>query len=107
MTATQTLDDDAAEDLGREPAVGFSAFETSPCALAEGDGAGFVHLLGGEIAGTEAGELIHLLSLAPDRETALRLLAAGRYNHPARAEELLNATETLAGKWGLGASVFG
>ncbi len=96
------LDDDAAEDLGHEPAVGFAAFETSPCALAEGDGAGFVRLLadldtgallGGEIAGAGAGELIHLLSLAPDRETALRLLAAGRYNHPARAEELLNATE--------------
>jgi dihydrolipoamide dehydrogenase len=30
-----------------------------------------------------------------------------RYNHPALAEELLNATETLAAKWGLGRQVFG
>ncbi len=110
------LDEDRAEDLGHEPAVGFAAFETSPCALAEGDAAGFVRLLadldtgtllGGEITGAEAGELIHLLALAPDRDTALRLLAAGRYNHPARAEELLNATETLAAKWGLAERVFG
>ena len=66
-----------------------------------------VAVVGSSVAATEASELIHLLSLAPDRETALSLLAAGRYNHPTRAEELLNATETLAGKWGLGKQVFG
>ncbi len=55
----------------------------------------------------DAGDLIHLPSPTPDRGAALRLLAAGRYNHPARAEELLNATETLAGKWGLGGRLFG
>jgi hypothetical protein len=32
----------------------------------------------------------------------LHLLAAGRYNHPVRAEDLLNATETLAAGWGPG-----
>lgn len=110
------LDDDRAEDLGHEPAVGFAAFETSPCALAEGDAAGFVRLLadldtgallGGEITGAGAGELIHLLTLAPDRDAVLRLLAGARYNHPARAEEILNATETLASKWGLTGPVFG
>jgi dihydrolipoamide dehydrogenase len=51
--------------------------------------------------------LIHLLSLAPDRETALAWIARGRFNHPARAEEVLNAVETLAGKWGLRESIFG
>lgn len=109
------LDDEQAEDAGLEPAVGFAAFETSPCALGQDDVDGFVRLLGdmdsgallgGEIVGTEAGELIHLLSLAPDRDTALRWLASGRYNHPARAEELINATETLASKWGLKEYVF-
>lgn len=109
------MNDDLAEAAGREPAVGFSAFEASPRALGQDDSAGFVRiladmddgrLLGGEVVGAEAGELIHLLALAPDRATALHWLAQGRFNHPARAEELLNATETLASKWGLGERVF-
>lgn len=104
------MDEDAAEDGGFEPAIGFAAFETSPRALGQDDTDGFVRLigdmdtgtlLGGEIIGAEAGELIHLLSLAGDSKTALRWLASGRYNHPSRAEELLNATETMASKWGL------
>lgn len=110
------LDDEMAEDGGYEPAVGFAAFETNPRAMGQDQTDGFVRLLadmdsgellGGEIVGDEAGELIHLLSLAPDKETALRWLASGRYNHPARAEELLNATETLAHKWGLKTQIFG
>ncbi len=110
------LDDDTAEDEGYEPAVGFAAFETSPRALGQSDTDGFVRLLGdmdsgellgGEIVGAEAAELIHLLSTAPDRDTALKWLARGRYNHPGRAEELLNATETMASKWGLEDFLFG
>jgi dihydrolipoamide dehydrogenase len=110
------LDEDAAEDEEFEPAVGFAAFETSPRALGQDEPEGFVRLvgdmdsgalLGGEVIGGDAGELIHLLSLAPDRETALAWLARGTWNHPARAEEVLNATETLAAKWGLQDVVFG
>ncbi|NIR29304.1 MAG: NAD(P)/FAD-dependent oxidoreductase [Gammaproteobacteria bacterium] len=110
------MDDESAEDAGLEPAIGFAAFDTSPAALGEEDTAGFVRLIGdmdsgalvgGEIVGGEAGELIHLLSLAPDRDTALRWLARGTYNHPARAEELLNATETMAHKWNLRDEIFG
>jgi len=110
------MDEDMAEDEELEPAVGFAAFETSPCALGQDDTAGFVRLigdmdsgalLGGEIVGGEAGELIHLLSLAPDRETGLSWIAKGVFNHPARAEEVLNATETLASKWGLADQGFG
>lgn len=109
-------DEDSAEDAGLEPAVGFAAFQTSPCALGQDDASGFVRLLadmdsgamlGGEIVGGSAGELIHLLSLAPDTQSALRWLAKGVYNHPARAEEVLNATETLASKWGLQETIFG
>lgn len=108
------LDEDTAEDEGYEPAVGFAAFETSPRALGQDEPEGFVRLLadmdsgkllGGEIVGAEAGELIHLLSLASDRETALKWLVRGPYNHPTRAEELGNATETLASKWGLSESL--
>ncbi|MCG5536414.1 dihydrolipoyl dehydrogenase family protein [Ectothiorhodospira mobilis] len=110
------LDEDAAEDAGLEPAVGFAAFATSPCALGQDEPRGFVRLvgdldrgtlLGGEIVGAQAGELIHLLSLAPDADTALAWIARGRYNHPARAEEVLNAAETLGAKWGLGQAVWG
>jgi dihydrolipoamide dehydrogenase len=110
------LDEDSAEDEELEPAVGFAAFETSPCALGQDEPEGFVRLigdldtgalLGGEIVGGDAGELIHLLSLAPDRDTALAWLARGTWNHPARAEEILNATETLASKWHLETTIFG
>jgi dihydrolipoamide dehydrogenase len=110
------LDEDAAEDADLEPAIGFAAFETSPRALGQDEPEGFVRLigemdsgalLGGEIIGGDAGELIHLLSLAPDRDTALAWLARGTWNHPARAEEILNATETLASKWNLQERVFG
>lgn len=110
------MDEDTAEDEELEPAVGFAAFETSPRALGQDEPEGFVRLigdmdsgalLGGEIIGGDAGELIHLLSLAPDRDTALAWLARGTWNHPARAEEILNATETLASKWHLQAAIFG
>lgn len=109
------LSEDQAEDAGREPAVGFAAFETSPCALGQDDTDGFVRLigdmddgtlLGGEIVGADAGELIHLLALVPDPASALAQLAAARYNHPARAEELLNAAETMANKWGMSDRIF-
>ena len=110
------MDEDMAEDEELEPAVGFAAFETNPCALGQDDTDGFVRLigdmdsgrlLGGEVIGAEAGEIIHLLSLAPDKDTALKWLASGTYNHPARAEEVANATETLASKWGLQDEIFG
>lgn len=110
------LDEDTAEDEGFEPAVGFAAFETSPRALGQDDTAGFVRLLadmdsgellGGEIVGRDAGELIHLLANSGNREEALRRIAETRVNHPSRAEELVNATETLAARWGLEAQIFG
>ncbi|MEL5847848.1 MAG: NAD(P)/FAD-dependent oxidoreductase [Candidatus Igneacidithiobacillus chanchocoensis] len=110
------MDDERAEDAGFEPAVGFAAFETSPRALGQDDTRGFVRLLadmdsgevlGGEIVGHEAGELIALLAQGGDRDSLLRRIAQAPVNHPSRAEELLNATETLAARWGLGEFVFG
>ena len=104
------LNQDAAEAEGYEPAVGFTSFATSPAALAEGDAEGFVRivadmdsgrLLGAELAGSHAGELIHLLGPEFGSADALQRLASIAYNHPARAEEILNAVETLAAKWGL------
>lgn len=109
------LDEERAEALGYEPATGFTAFETNPAALAEDDAAGFVRvladadsgkLLGAEIAGGAAGELIHVLGIEFGSTDALARLAALPYNHPARAEEILNAIETLAARWGLKEQVF-
>jgi dihydrolipoamide dehydrogenase len=110
------MSEDAVEARGLEPAVGFTAFDTSPAALSQHDARGFVRivadmdsgrLLGAEIAGSEAGELIQLLGLEFGSADALKRLAAMSYNHPARAEEILNATETLAARWGLKSRVFG
>ena len=107
------LNEDAVEARDLEPAVGFAAFETSPCALGQDEPEGFVRLLadmdagtllGGEIVGAQAGELIQLLALNLDQP--LHALVGGPYNHPSRAEEVLNAVETLAHKWGLADAVF-
>lgn len=109
------MDEDAAEDAGREPAVGFAAFESSPTALGQDAPEGFVRLvadlddgrlLGGEVVGGQAGELIHQLAARGNRDGALAELASGAVNHPSRSEEFVNATETLAHKWGLGERVF-
>ncbi len=64
-------------------------------------------LLGAEVVGAEAGEIIHMLALAPDGSSALPLLARSWVNHPTRAEEFVHAAETLAGKWGLADRIFG
>lgn len=108
------IDEETAESRDREVATGFTAFETSPAAHAEGDARGFVRilsdmdtgaLLGAEIAGAHAGELVHLLGLEFGSADALKRLASVAYNHPARAEEILNATETLVARWGLAQAV--
>jgi len=110
------LNEDGAEANGFEPATGFAAFEANPAALVQGDARGFVRivsdmdsgkLLGAEIVGRDAAELIHLLGLDFGSADALKRLAGMAYNHPTRAEEILNAIETLAAKWGLEARIFG
>jgi len=109
------MNEDQAEDEGFEPAVGFAAFESSPRALGQDDAEGFVRLLadmdsgeflGAELVGAEVGELIHLLGCGEHREKILQRLAAMPFNHPSRAEEILNALETMAGKWGLSDFIF-
>lgn len=109
------LNEEEAEDAGHEVATGFAAFETNPRALGQDDTTGFVRLvadpdsgalLGAEIAGDEAGELINLVGAQLRRPDALAQLAATRFNHPTRSEEILNAVEALAAKWGMGESVF-
>jgi dihydrolipoamide dehydrogenase len=104
-----------AEESGLEPATGFAAFDANPAALAEGDRGGFMRIiadldsgraLGAEIAGRGAAELIALLGMEFGSPQALSRLAGAAYNHPTRAEEVLNAVETLAARWGMQAQVF-
>ena len=110
------LNEAQAEDAGLEPATGFAAFESNPRALGMGEAEGYVRLiadldsgalLGAEVVGADAGELIHLVAARYGREDALASLAQSFYNHPALGEEMQNAAETLAAKWGLMAQVFG
>lgn len=110
------MNEDLAEAAGLEPAVGFTAFEINPAALGESDNKGFVRLiadmdsgrlLGAEIVGGDAAELIHIPGVELGTGDALKKLASAAYNHPARAEEILNAVETLASRWKLGGHVFG
>lgn len=110
------LNEEEAEDAGHEVATGFAAFETNPRALGQDDTAGFVRLvadpdsgalLGAEIAGDEAGELINMVGAQLRHPDALAQLASTRFNHPTRSEEILNAVESLAAKWGMGDTVFG
>ena len=109
------LDEDAAEDNDYEPAVGFSAFEASPSALGQDETEGYVRIisdmdsgefLGGEVIGENAAEIIHLMSLPQNKEVSLQDFAKLTVNHPSRTEEIVNATETLANKWGLEAFIF-
>jgi dihydrolipoamide dehydrogenase len=104
-----------AEEAGYEPATGFASLAASPAARAIGEPRGFVRLvadldsgalLGAEAVGAHAGEWLHIVGATLRAPDALARLAGLRYNHPALAEEILNATETLAAKWGLGPVVF-
>lgn len=110
------LNEDQAQARGLETAVGFTAFETSPAAQSESHTRGYVRivadpdsgqLLGAEIVGAGAGELIQLIGLEFGSIEALRNLAAMACNHPARAEEIMNAVETLAARWGMSHAIFG
>ncbi len=110
------LNEEQAEDAGLEPATGFAAFETNPRALGMGAAEGYVRLvaeldsgalLGAEVVGADAGELIHLVAARYGRTDALASLAQSFYNHPALGEEMQNAAETLGAKWGLMEQVFG
>ena len=109
------LNEDDAEEQDFEPAVGFSAFEASPCALGQNEPDGYVRIvsdmdsgefLGGEIIGENAAELIQLLAIDQNKQTSLHSFAHFSVNHPSRAEEIVNATETLANKWGLTDTIF-
>jgi dihydrolipoamide dehydrogenase len=104
--------EDELDDADMEYAVGYSAFAVNPAALGEDSSQGYVRLLvdrddglllGCEIAGDEAGELIHLAAPGASRGPLLESLSRANFNHPSRSEEFLNAAEALVASWGLAA----
>ena len=110
------LSEEEAEAAGLEPAVGFAGFESSPAALTLDEPRGFVRvvadhdtgrLLGAEAVGPNAGEWLQAIGPHAGSDGALAALARAAWNHPTLGEEILNAVETLAAKWGLAHAVFG
>jgi dihydrolipoamide dehydrogenase len=102
--------EDELEDANTEYAVGFSAFGANPAALADGTADGYVRLLvepeqgallGCEIAGADAGELIHLAQPGAASGPLLARLAQTSFAHPSLSEEFLNAAEALVATWGV------
>lgn len=102
--------EDELDDADAEYAVGFSAFTVNPAALGEDAAEGYVRLLvardagsllGCEIVGAQAGELIHLAGQGSVQVPLLERLARVSFNHPSRSEEFLNAAETLIASWGM------
>jgi dihydrolipoamide dehydrogenase len=101
--------EDELDDTDAEYAVGYSAFAVNPAALGAGAGEGYVRLLvgrehgellGSEIVGHEAGELIHLAGPHARPDALLERLARTPFVHPSLGEEFFNAAEALVAQWG-------
>ena len=103
------LSEDALEDEDREYAVGFSSFAKNPAALADDVAEGYVRLLveraggrllGCEMVGPAAGELVHLAAPGDMSEALLARLARTRINHPSLGETVFEAADSLVAQWG-------
>ncbi|MEJ5211674.1 MAG: NAD(P)/FAD-dependent oxidoreductase [Burkholderiales bacterium] len=84
--------------------VGSADFGHNVRAMSQDESDGFVRLLGdartgtlmgAEVVGADAAELIHLLAQRLGQPDALRALANGFYGHPARAEAVCQAAQGL------------
>ena len=104
--ATVGLTADAAEEQGFEPAVGKFPFNASGRALTTGESDGFVRvvadeesgfILGAQIVGPEASELIAELALAVEMGATLEDVASTIHTHPTLAEAVKEASEHALG----------
>ncbi|WP_435360222.1 dihydrolipoyl dehydrogenase [Haloarchaeobius sp. DFWS5] len=95
-----------AEEQGFEPATGKFPFQASGRALSTGETDGFVRvvadedsgfLLGAQIVGPEASELVAELSLALEMGATLEDVAATVHTHPTLAEAVMEAAENALG----------
>jgi dihydrolipoamide dehydrogenase len=96
-----------AEEAGYEPAVGEMPFNASGRALTTGETEGFVRIvadddtgfvLGAQIVGPEASELIAEVTLAVEMGATLEDLAATIHTHPTLAEAVMEAAENAQGQ---------
>ena len=104
---TVGLTEAEAEEEGFEPAVGKFPFRASGRALTTGHADGFVKivaeesegfLLGAQIVGPEASELIAELGLAIELGATLEDVAATVHTHPTLSESVMEAAENALGK---------
>ncbi|UPV75759.1 dihydrolipoyl dehydrogenase [Halorussus limi] len=95
-----------AEEQGFEPAVGEFPFNASGRALTTGHAEGFVRivadepsgfLLGAQIVGPEASELIAEMGLAIEMGATLEDVAATIHTHPTLSEAVMEAAENALG----------
>jgi dihydrolipoamide dehydrogenase len=95
-----------AEDAGFSPAVGKFPFQTSGRALTTGHSEGFVRIvadeetgfiLGAQIVGPEASELIAELGLAVEMGATLEDVASTIHTHPTLGEAVMEAAEHALG----------
>jgi dihydrolipoamide dehydrogenase len=96
-----------AEEAGFTPVVGQMPFNASGRALTTGHATGFVRVvadeetgfvLGGQIVGPEASELVAELALAVEMGATLEDVAATVHTHPTLAEATMEACENALGQ---------
>ncbi|WP_435123852.1 dihydrolipoyl dehydrogenase [Halobaculum sp. D14] len=105
--ATVGLTEAEAADDGFDPVVGQMPFNASGRAMTTGDTDGFVRVvadeesgfvLGGQIVGPDASELIAELALAIEMGATLEDVAATVHTHPTLAEAVMEAAENALGQ---------
>ena len=103
---TVGMTESEAEEAGFEPAVGQFPFRASGRALTTGHDDGFVRIvadadtgfvLGGQVVGPEASELIAEIGLAIEMGARLEDVAATVHAHPTLAEAVMEAAENALG----------
>ncbi|MFY4815731.1 FAD-dependent oxidoreductase, partial [Haloarcula sp. AONF1] len=104
---TVGMTESEAEEAGFDPAVGEMPFNASGRAMTTGHTEGFVRIvadeetgfvLGGQIVGPEASELIAEVALAIEMGATLEDVAATVHTHPTLAEAVMEAAENARGQ---------
>ncbi|NHX37031.1 MULTISPECIES: dihydrolipoyl dehydrogenase [Halolamina] len=105
--ATVGMTEAEAEEAGFEPKIGQFPFRASGRALSTGESEGFVRIvaeqeagfvLGAQIVGPEASELIAELGLAIEMGATLEDVASTVHTHPTLAEAVMEAAENANGE---------
>lgn len=104
--AVTGMTEDEAKEAGIDPIVGKFPFRASGRAMAQDETDGFVRVvadenervIGGQVVGPEASELIAELTLAVEMEATLDEVAETIHTHPTLAESVMEACEKALGR---------